>query len=350
VVRFKIVPRRTIITIGASAGGIEALMRLVRGLTPDIPAPVLVVVHISEQSVLPAVIGRASPLPTAHARDGEIPRPGHIYVAPPGVHMLFEGGRLRLRHGPRENGARPAIDPLFRSAARSLRDQVVGVILSGQLDDGVAGLYAIKARGGLAIVQDPDDAAAPSMPRNALRLVEVDYRANANEIGPLLVKIANEGSMSTKSKRRSNGRSATAAKKVSAKALTGRNGVPMRGRDNDQIGKQHRASPPDSPEEDPLRCPDCSGPLYRVSNGDLVQWSCREGHIFSPDSLSGAQSDALERALWLAVRTMKERALIDRTLSQQSASSPPVTRERLAERAHATEHDVDLLRGILARI
>jgi two-component system, chemotaxis family, protein-glutamate methylesterase/glutaminase len=344
--------RRTIVTIGASAGGIEALGRVVRGLPPDIPAAILVVVHISEHSVLPAVIQRASALPTAHARDGEVPRPGRIYIAPPGVHLLLEDHHLRLRHGPRENGARPAIDPLFRSAARSLRDRGVGVILSGQLDDGVAGLYAIKARGGLAIVQDPDDAAAPSMPRHALRLVDVDFRAPANQIGPLLADIANEETMSTKSKRQGSGRAVSAAKRVSvsAKAVTGRNGVPMRGRDQDKIGERHRAHPPESPEQDPLRCPDCSGPLYRVTAGDLEQWSCREGHVLSPDSLSSAQTDALERALWLAVRTMKERALIDRTVSHRSETSAPTTRERLAERAHATERDVELLREILARI
>ncbi|HET6149447.1 MAG TPA: chemotaxis protein CheB [Polyangia bacterium] len=342
--------RRTIVTIGASAGGIEALGRVVRGLPPDIPAAIVVVVHISEYSVLPAVLQRASPLPTAHARDGEVPRPGRIYVAPPGVHLLLEDDHLRLRHGPRENGARPAIDPLFRSAARSVRDRVVGVILSGQLDDGVAGLYAIKARGGLAIVQDPEDAAAPSMPSHALRLVDVDFRAPANQIGPLLAEIANEETMSTKSKRRGSERAASAAKRVIAKAVAGRNGVPMRGRDQDKIGERHRARPPESPEQDPLRCPDCSGPLYRVSGGDLEQWSCREGHVFSPDSLSSAQTDALERALWLAVRTMKERALIDRTISQRGETSAPSTRARLAERAHATEHDVALLREILARL
>jgi two-component system chemotaxis response regulator CheB len=350
VINFSAMARRTIVTIGASSGGIEALIRVVGGLTPDIAAPILVVVHVGEQSVLPAVIGRASQLPTAHARDGEEPRPGRIYIAPPGAHLIIENERLRLSHGPRENGTRPAIDPLFRSAARSLRDRVVGVILSGQLDDGVAGLYAIKARGGVAIVQDPADAVAPSMPRHALRLVDVDYRLNANEIGPLLVAIARAGTVSTKSLRPAKGRAARAAKRVTAKGVAGRNGVPMRGRDHDKIGARHRASPPASPEADPLRCPDCSGPLYRVSSGDLVQWSCREGHVLSPESLSAAQTEALERALWLAVRTMKERALIDRTLSAQRGSGAVSTRERLAERAHTSERDVELLREILARI
>jgi two-component system chemotaxis response regulator CheB len=339
-----------IIAIGASAGGIEALIRLTRGLTPDIRAAILVVVHISEQSVLPLVIARSSPLPAVHARDRQVPRPGCIYIAPPGVHLVLDEDRLRLRHGPRENGTRPAIDPLFRSVARSARERAVGVILSGQLDDGVAGLYAIKARGGLAIVQDPNDAAAPSMPQHAVRLVDVDFKLPANEIGPLLVRIAHEENMTRKKKRTQNGHGVIAAKRSSAKAAAGRSATAMQQRGRNTIGQEHRASAPPKAEADALRCPDCTGPLYRVASGDLVQWSCREGHVFSPDSLSAAQTDALERALWLAVRTMKERALIDRTISRQHETSTTTTRERLLERAHATEQDVELLRQILSRI
>jgi two-component system chemotaxis response regulator CheB len=341
----------SIVTIGASAGGIEALTRVVRGLRPDIPAAILVVVHISEQSVLPAVLARQSRNPTAHARDGEVPKAGHIYVAPPGYHLLLEGEHLRLRSGPRENGARPAIDPLFRSAARSARDRVIGVILSGLLDDGVAGLYAIKARGGTAIVQDPDDAAAASMPRNALRYVDTDYCVTADQVGPLLFDITTGGTMTATGKRTSKisrarptaGRKKTAA---TGPASVARN----KGRQRSHIGDHHRAHAPASPEEDALRCPDCGGPLYRVNTGQLVQWACREGHVFSPDSLNGAQTEALERALWLAVRTMKERALVDRTMSERAGDAAQATGHRLVERAQATERDVELLQSILARI
>jgi two-component system chemotaxis response regulator CheB len=178
--------RHDIIAVGASAGGLDALAHLVRGLSPDLRATLLVVLHISEKSFLPDILSREGPLAATHAHDGERPAPGHIYVAPPRHHLLLEGDHLRLVHGPRENRHRPAIDPLFRSVARSRREQAIGVILSGMLDDGVAGLFAIKARGGLAVVQNPADAAAPSMPRAALRYVDPDYCMPARDLGPLL--------------------------------------------------------------------------------------------------------------------------------------------------------------------
>jgi two-component system chemotaxis response regulator CheB len=330
-----------LIVIGASAGGIEALTRLIRGIRPDISAPILVVLHVGEQSMLPAILERRGRLPVAHALDGESLRPGRIYVALPGHHLLVDSSRLRLTHGPRENGHRPAIDPLFRSAARAWRDRVIGVLLSGQLDDGVAGLFAIRARGGITVVQDPKDAFAPSMPQNALRLVDVNYCLPAADIGPLLMELVNGGTMALKHKRHT-----SAAKTVRSTAASKPR---MRGFGANKIGERPRASPPPDPEQDPLRCPDCSGPLYQVHSGDVVQWRCREGHVFSPESLNGAQTDALERALWLAVRTMKERALIDRSIGA-TQGKPQNMRARVVERAQAAEHDVELLRQILQRI
>ncbi|HEX3695537.1 MAG TPA: chemotaxis protein CheB [Polyangia bacterium] len=330
-----------LIVVGASAGGVEALTRLVHGIQPDIRAPILVVLHISEQSILPAILDRAGPLPAAHVLNGETLQPGRIYVAPPGQHLLVDSSHLWLTRGPRENGHRPAIDPLFRSAARTWRDRVVGVLLSGQMDDGVAGLYAIRARGGITVVQDPKDAIASSMPQNALRLVDVNYCLPAAELGPLLMELVNGGTMATRRKRHT-----SAAKTVKSGAAR----VPrMRGFGANKIGERPRASPPPDPEQDPLRCPDCSGPLYQVPGGGPGQWGCREGHVFSPESLSGAQTEALERALWLAVRTMKERALIDRSLGAVP-SKPEKLRTRVIERAQSVEHDIELLRQILQRI
>jgi two-component system chemotaxis response regulator CheB len=186
--------RRDIIVIGASAGGVEAISRILGDLPGDLPAAVFVVIHTTPHgpSVLPEIFSRAGPLPAAHARDGEVIGRGRIYVAPPDFHMMLDRRKVRLLRGPMENHARPAIDPLFRSAALHCGPAVAGVILTGYLDDGAAGLVAVKARGGVAIVQDPRDARAPSMPRNALEQVEPDYLLPLDRIGAALVDLAHD--------------------------------------------------------------------------------------------------------------------------------------------------------------
>ena len=181
-----------IIVIGASAGGVEAVSAVVRALPADLSAAVFVVVHFPPQSrsVLPQILARAGALPAAHAEDRETIRPGRIYVAPPGRHMLIEDGVVRLVRGARENGAIPAVDPLFRSAARSHRARVVGVVLSGNLADGAAGLAAIKHHGGVAVVQDPAEALYNGMPRSAVENAPVDHVLPLHGIGPALVRLA----------------------------------------------------------------------------------------------------------------------------------------------------------------
>jgi two-component system chemotaxis response regulator CheB len=183
-----------VVVVGASAGGVEALSRLVRDLPPDFRAAVFVVLHVpaSGTSVLPAILDRHGSLHAAHAVDGEDVKPGRIYVAPPDRHVLVHGSSVRVERGPKENGARPAIDPLFRSAAASCGPRVVGVILSGTLADGAAGLAAVKLRGGATIVQDPRDALYPAMPRNAIVEVGPDSILTAAEIGPALVELTRD--------------------------------------------------------------------------------------------------------------------------------------------------------------
>src|SRR5207247_2125761 len=176
---------RDVIVIGASSGGVDALIKLVGKLPPDLPAAVFVVLHVRPDvpSQLPAILNRAGSLPAAHAVDGEPIRRGRIYVAPPGFQTYVHRGRISVRLGPQENSNRPAIDPLFRTAAHHYGPRVVGVVLSGALDDGSAGLEAIKRAGGIAIVQDPDDAAVSDMPANALDRADVDHRLRADELG-----------------------------------------------------------------------------------------------------------------------------------------------------------------------
>jgi two-component system, chemotaxis family, protein-glutamate methylesterase/glutaminase len=183
-----------IIVIGASAGGVEALQKIVSRLPPQFDAAVFVVLHVTAEatSALPAILNRAGPLPAHHAINKERISYGRIYVAQPDFHLVLRDGQVRVVHGPRENRSRPSVDPLFRSAAIIYGSRVVGVVLSGALDDGTAGLLAIKAQGGLAIVQDPDDALVAGMPRSALEYVQVDYTVPVAEIGPLLVRLAHE--------------------------------------------------------------------------------------------------------------------------------------------------------------
>jgi two-component system chemotaxis response regulator CheB len=186
------VPGRDIVVIAASAGGVEALRQLVRDLPAALPAALMVVLHTrpTHDSRLPTILGLAGPLAAAHARDGESIRAGQIYVAPPNYHLTVDGDALHLVQGPTENGFRPAADPLFRTAARAYGPRVVGVVLSGALDDGAAGLRAIKEHGGVAVAQDPEDALIADMPRNAIRLDHVDHVLPVAEIPALLVQLA----------------------------------------------------------------------------------------------------------------------------------------------------------------
>jgi two-component system chemotaxis response regulator CheB len=188
------VPNRDIVAIGASAGGVEALIQICEQPPADLPAAVFVVLHTPPYAVsrLPRILARSGPLPAAHAVDGEPIEAGRVYVAPPDRHLLLRPGRVELSRGPRENHARPAVDPLFRSAARAYGPRVVGVVLSGALYDGSAGLMAIKARGGAAVVQDPVEAVVAGMPRSALRYVAADHVLPAAAIAPMLDRLARE--------------------------------------------------------------------------------------------------------------------------------------------------------------
>src|SRR3954467_4965236 len=185
-------PKRDIVVIGASTGGVEALQALVQLLPADFPAAIFVVMHTGPGSILPEILSRAGKIRAVRAEDKMSYERNRIYVAPPDRHLLINDGVMQLDAGPRENGSRPSIDPLFRSAARTHRERVAGVILTGTLDDGAAGLYAVKARGGLAIVQDPAEAASPEMPVNAMRHMKVDHCLPLAEIAPLLSKIASD--------------------------------------------------------------------------------------------------------------------------------------------------------------
>ena len=294
-------PGHDIIVVGASAGGVEALMHLASQLPADLPAAVYVVLHIPAESpsLLPEILNRAGPLPVSQPADGEELRSGHIYVASPNYHLLLERGRMRQVHGPKENRHRPAIDPLFRSAAYNYGPRVVGVILTGALDDGTSGLHAIKQCGGIAVVQDPEDALYPSMPSSAMAHVEVDYCLPLAKIGAVLVHLAHEQAQDE------------GAFPVPDDLEQETRYASME--DQETLDSNARVGTPSA-----YSCPECGGVLWELQDGDLIRFRCRVGHAFSVESVLAAQTEQLENALWAALKTLEESASLSRSIAEQA--------------------------------
>ena len=307
-------PGHDIVVVGASAGGVEALETLVRTLPPGLPAAIFVVLHVPAQSpsFLPVILSRSGLLETVQASDGLEIKHGHIYVAPPDHHMLVERGNVRVVRGPKENRHRPAVDPLFRSAALAYGPRVVGMILTGALDDGTAGLQAVKRRGGITIVQDPDEAFYPGMPLSALQHVQVDYTLPLAAIGQLLVRLTSEP--------------------VKEEA-----GDPMsEGLEKETQKAQMDTTLMQADKQDGIpsvfSCPECGGVLWEVQDGNILRFRCRVGHGFSTESMFAEQSEALETALWIALKTLQESADLSRRMAQQAHLR---SQKRLASRFEA---------------
>jgi two-component system chemotaxis response regulator CheB len=281
-----------VVVVGASAGGVEALSALVRALPADFPAPVIVVLHVpaSGPSVLPAILSRAGPLQAVHAADGAVLEPGRIFVAPPNCHVLVSNGSITLSRGPRENGHRPAIDPLFRSAVASYGERTAGVVLSGTLDDGTAGLFAIKSQGGATLVQDPEEALYNSMPSSAIRHVDPDYVLPASGLAETLARLA-----------------------------AGSNGRPGKEEPVEDFAPAPAAEQAQPGDLAPFSCPDCGGALWVQKHGDLETFRCRVGHAFSANSLVSRHADTVERAVWAAYRALEERAAMSHRVSRRLA-------------------------------
>ncbi|HEX7238320.1 MAG TPA: chemotaxis protein CheB [Gammaproteobacteria bacterium] len=289
---------RDVIVVGASAGGIRALKEVLAGLPRDLPAATLAVVHIPPYatSALPVILSGAGPLPAKSAEDGERPRKGTVYVAPPDRHLLVEGGRLRLTRGPRENRVRPCVDALFRSAAVEFGPRVVGVVLSGTLDDGTAGLWAVKDRGGAAVVQQPSEAEYPDMPRSALEHVAVDHVLAVAQIGPKVAALVRERAAAPSA--------VPAAMATEAEIELEGNGLE---KGILELGRPSRNS-----------CPECHGSLIEIREGPIVRYRCHTGHAYSLRTLLAETEADIEKALWNAVRAIEERSILLRTLERQA--------------------------------
>jgi len=316
---------RDMIVIGASAGGVEALKNLVGDLSSDLKATLFVALHLPSQgtSFLPKILQRNGPLPATHPDDGEPIRRGHIYAAPPDRHLVLRDGKIHLSKGPRENGFRPAIDPLFRSAARTYGSRVIGVILSGMLGDGSGGLKSIKLAGGIAIVQDPQEATFSDMPLNAVESVAVDY----------ILPVA--------------GIAAT-IKQLTEQPVRQRRGAPM----PDEAEKEREIVKQDLRQFETggnprlasvLTCPECGGVMWELDDGELVKYRCHVGHAFSTESLLNEQAETLEAALWSAIRALEERAALLKRMAARCHEHGSM----FSEQAKDAEQNADLIRTVL---
>jgi two-component system, chemotaxis family, protein-glutamate methylesterase/glutaminase len=300
--------RRDIVVIGASAGGVEAIATLLHAMPADTAAAFFVVSHVLPESGnhLVDTLNTRGPLTAKHAEDGEEFRRGFVYVAPPDRHLLVKRDAVRVTRGPRENRWRPAIDPLFRSAAVAHGPRVIGIILSGMLDDGTAGLTAIKRCGGVAIVQDPDDAAFPQMPQTALANVEVDHRLPLSDMPPVVSGLISE---------RMPPISAEPPADIVLEASIAETGYA----DEDMTAALGEITA--------LSCPECAGPLWQRSEGGMPRFRCRVGHAYGASSLLSAQDEALEGSVWAAIRLFDQRANV---LTAMAAKDRGADRSRLA--------------------
>ncbi len=319
-----------IVVIGASAGGIEALVQMISKLPGNLPVSLFVVVHFPSHgySNMPRILERAGHLPAAQVRDGESIHPGMIYVAVPDFHLLLSDGKIQLSSGPREHSFRPAIDPTFRSAAQAYGPRTLGILLSGLLDDGTNGLLEIKRSGGLTIVQDPEEALFNSMPLNAIR-----YGA-ADEILPI----------------------AEIAKAITLRAKppkTESEGELMPDHSDSEIEQVKKdihifedGKQPDTSTI--LTCPECGGVLWEIHDGKLIRYRCHVGHAYSEESMLEEQARKLEAALWSAIRALEERVYLYRRLASFSKDRGALKLEkRYLEQAVVLEKNANLLRDSL---
>jgi two-component system, chemotaxis family, protein-glutamate methylesterase/glutaminase len=318
-----------IVVIGTSAGGLETLRTLVAALPGDFAAPICIVMHTAPEAprVLHEILARSGRLPAVSVAKSERLTSRRIYVAPPDCHLVIEPGRVRATKGPRENRFRPAIDPLFRSAAQVYGPAAVGVILTGNLDDGTAGLATIKQLGGIAVVQDPADALFPSMPLSALQHVKVDHQSSLADLPDLLVRL-------------------TATPLADAGGFT----VPDKVHVEVNIAKEQH--PGDAGLEalgtpSPYACPECHGVLLQLEDHSRVRFRCHTGHAYSIESLVADVDEGIDTALWNAIRALEEATLLMRRLGSLLPATSADQATRIARRAEDVRRQSDAIRSIM---
>lgn len=333
---------RDTVVVGASAGGIDAFIRLIRELPADFPAALLFGVHLSPEmpSVLAEIVshnGHLKAISPEPGADGVKLTPGRIYVVRPDSHLGLEDEHVKAMRGPKVNAHRPSIDVLFRTAARSLGERVIGVVLSGMLDDGVGGLFEIRRRGGLAIVQNPDDARYPELPRNAISTAGADYVVPLAEMSALIVQLV-------KNSQEPGGKSPP-GKKVSGQG--GSSMIPRSG--TEPLDWSSPAESPDHGIPSLYSCPECGGVLAKSEPDELPRFTCRVGHAYDPEALASEQKRASEDALWTALRALEERASFARKLEKRAtALGQQSTGDRFREDAKESEQLARVIRAALS--
>jgi len=322
-----------IIVIGTSAGGLKALTTIAAGLPADLKAAIFVVQHLAadKPSILPEVLSDTGALPAAHPKDGESIRNGRIYVAPPDHHLLVNEGRVRLVRGPQENRFRPSIDALFRSAARTYGPRVTGVVLSGYLDDGTVGLQSVKKRGGITVVQDPKEAEYSSMPRSAMRHVQIDHCLPLLEIPGLLATLSREP-----------------AEKDEAYPVPLDIELEANIAEQKMNTREFLANVEKIGTRTSYTCPECNGSIWQIGEQEPLRFRCHVGHSFTADMFFGEQTRNLESALWSAVRVMEEKVTFARHLaSRKRQQNLPEVAERYEQHAKNLDGEVTMIRDLI---
>jgi two-component system, chemotaxis family, protein-glutamate methylesterase/glutaminase len=323
------------VVIGGSAGAFDSLRSIVRGLPGNFPGSIFVVLHLFADfsSTLHLQISRWGHLPARQPIDGDPVAQGRIYIARPDHHMTLEGGRIRMMKGPRENRHRPAIDPLFRTAAREYGPRVMGVVLSGLFDDGSAGLFAVKERGGVAIVQDPEDAERGEMPRHAIEYARPQYVLKTEDIASHLVTLATSDMVET-----------DMATKRSAKASGKGNGSESSSEPRENLKASYSEEGEGMPSV--FACPECHGVLWELKDQEIIRFRCRVGHSYGPQSLTKEMSAASESALWAAMRALEEKAALQRRVADGMTSNKTSVK-RLRDQSAADDGNARLIRNMI---
>lgn len=315
-----------VVVIGTSAGGLSALKRLISQLPKDFPLPVLIVRHISPDATGNVLLNELNKLNTVkcqHAKSGNSLKPGNLYLAPSDHHLLIGGDqKMLVTKGAHENRSRPAIDPLFRSAAVAFGTGVIGILLTGYLDDGTSGMKAIKRCGGICIVQDPDEAEYPDMPRNALNNIKVDYCVPIAEMGPLLYKIIPQKLQKSKPVPKD----VLVEAKIAERVLSDLSSVNKLG---DQV---------------PFNCPGCGGVLWKVEEDSNLRYRCHTGHAYTAATLFAEQTNKIEETMWTALRMFEEHKNL---LTEMARGKKGVGSKTALERMKKAQVHIDRIRSIL---
>jgi two-component system chemotaxis response regulator CheB len=321
---------RDVVVVGASAGGVDALISLFTHLPSDVAAAFLVVLHIPPESAsqLASILGRSTTLPVKSAIDGEAVIPGQVYVASADRHLMLQDDRVRITRGPRESRSRPSVDVLFRSAAFALGPRVIAVVLSGALDDGTAGAWAVKDRGGVVIAQQPSEAMYPSMPESVIEHVDVDHVGTTQQLAQVIAGLVGSPAPFQSP--------SVLDPNMAVETLIAMEGNGLK------AGVMNLGNP------SKYTCPDCHGVLVEITEGSIVRFRCHTGHAFSLMTLLAEVNESIDKGLWETLRAFEERVMLLRQMEALAHTRRHMTEAaRWKQQADAMEHRIKPLREMV---